>query len=882
MQVDRSSEINIIAGTLLQVGELVIEVSRDHTIQQLWSRKSTLLSHSDDLKGKKIPEVDNDLIFPQCNKQLAVAMLTGENNYLEYSAVINNIPATYGVRVITSHPDADHAFIVFEWLQTARQINLVEDQWKLALDAAADGVWDMNRQTNTMVFSDKWYRIFGNDFADVTTLEQWTARIHPDDLPVAVANREKYLAGETSVYRTEMRYLCKDGTWKWILSKGVAISWGSNGEPLRFIGTHTDINERKIAEAKYANAAQLLAKLINNLQTSILVIDEDWNVIFANEVYADAYSKRGNPAELLGKDMRVNLEIRKNDYKEPEKFYWRTIEIFDKKEVVLNDEWERLDGTIVSRDYIPLSLGANSKGGIWKFRDVTEQKNIEKRFERQRLFYERILNNIPADIAVFDAEHKYLFVNKNAFKNDDLRKWMIGKTDIDYAQYSNRPYSFVEKRFALYDGAMESGREEFIEKMINKEGDVGHHLRIVKPIYYDDGNFEFLMAYGLEITDLIVAQEELKTSIDTFSSAFDHSGIGMALLDLDGMWINANTVLCGLTGYTKEELEKLSYHDITYPDDDEMDRPLINKLLTKEISTYTVEKRYVSKEKKIVLVSLTVSLVWKDDKPKFFIAQVVDITKKKELENEIRRKNMELEATRISLVNKISQLEELSHIIAHNLRGPAGNVKMFSDILLAKQTGDPLADANPLGAFTSEELVNFINESSISLMGSLNTLMEITEIKLNKEIPYNDCDIATVVKGIATQLQSMIYEKNAQIHLDLEIESVSYPKVYLENILYNLVSNALKYSNTGVPPEIHIAAKVLKNKKTQIIVKDNGLGIDLVKYGHKVFKLNQIFHAGYDSKGVGLYITKTQIESLGGSIVIKSKVGEGCEFIVTL
>ena len=883
MQLDPSFQINIIAGTLLQVGELVIEVSRDHTILQLWHSQDTSLAHGDDLKGRKISEVNNDPVIPQCDKQLAVAFLANKNNYLEYAAILNGMPVTYSARgIVNSHPDKDKAFIVFEWLRSAQKNNILENQWMLALDVAADGVWDMNLQTATIAFSDKWYKTFSNDFGDLTTLEQWTDRIHPEDLPIAIANWDKYLTGEVPVYRTEMRYRCENDTWKWILSKGIVITSGSNGEPLRSIGTHTDINERKIVEEKYANAAQLLDKLINNLDISILVLDENWNVIFANELYADAYSKWGNPAELIGKDMKVNLEISKDDYKEPEKFYWRTIEIFEKKEAVFNDEWERLDGTIVSIDYIPMSLGANSLGGVWKFRDITEQRNIEKRFEAQRLFYERILNTIPADIAVFDAEQKYLFINKNAFKNDDLRKWMIGKTDTDYAQYSNRPYSFVERRLALHNSAMQNGKEELIEKMVNKDGDVSHHLRIVKPIYYGDGKFEFLMGFGLEVTDLVAAQEELKTSIDTFSSAFDHSGIGMALLGLDGIWINVNTVLCSLTGYTKEELEKLSYHEFTYPDDDEMDRPLINKLLAKKISTYTVEKRYVSKQKKIVLVSLTVSLVWKDDKPKFFIAQAVDITKKKELENEIRRKNIELEATRISLVNKISQLEELSYIIAHNLRGPAGNVKMFSDILLAKQTGDSLADANPLGAFTADELVKFINESSISLMGSLNTLMEITEIKLNKEIPYNDCDIATVVNGIANQLQGIIYEKNAQIHLDLEIESVSYPKVYLESILYNLLSNALKYSNIGVPPEIHIAAKVLKNKKTQIIVKDNGLGIDLVKYGHKVFKLNQIFHAGYDSKGVGLYITKIQIESLGGNIEIKSKAGDGCEFIVTL
>ena len=72
------------------------------------------------------------------------------------------------------------------------------------------------------------------------------------------------------------------------------------------------------------------------------------------------------------------------------------------------------------------------------------------------------------------------------------------------------------------------------------------------------------------------------------------------------------------------------------------------------------------------------------------------------------------------------------------------------------------------------------------------------------------------------------------------------------------------------------------DEKTVITVKDNGLGINLDKYGERLFKLNQVFHAGFNSKGIGLYITKTQVESLGGTIEVKSKENEGSEFIVTL
>ena len=357
----------------------------------------------------------------------------------------------------------------------------------------------------------------------------------------------------------------------------------------------------------------------------------------------------------------------------------------------------------------------------------------------------------------------------------------------------------------------------------------------------------------------------------------------MALISPFGHWLDMNNVIIQLTGYSKEELKQLTFQDITYPEDLEKDLNLVKQMLKKEITTYTLEKRYISREKKIVWASLTVSMVWNSDgTPKFFIAQILDISQQKELEREISKRTTELESTKSSLINKVKQLEELSYIIAHNLRGAAGNIKAISGAMVARNKGGKFAAENPLSnAFTDKEAMAFIEESSISLMSSLTTLMKITEIKLNNQIPYNICNVETIINDITSQLHTMIYEKNAVIKLDIQFQQISYPKAYLENVLYNLISNALKYTRNDVQPEILITTR-MKDDKVQIIVKDNGLGIDMKKYKNQVFKLNNVFHKGFDSKGVGLYITKTQLESLGGSIDVVSNVNDGCEFTVTL
>ncbi len=878
-------ELNVIVDVLLQVSDCVLAFSDNHILVNVWRRDTDApLFFSEDFIGRSICDIPNIPFSAQLQQLIDTVNTTGKKASFDYSQITASQLTTYTVKGLVNSWKKGAVLTTIERHQTPVANAPVESEWVLALDSSSDGVWDINLETSGISFSDKWHANFEYAPEDITTISQWTARIHPDDLKASMKIIEAHLAGSIPFYHADIRIMGKDGNYRWVASKGVFISKGADGKPMRFIGTHTDINQQKIAEEKYHDTAALLAQLINNLPIGIALTGGDNKFIYANQMFCNIYDIAAGPESLVGSDIVAGIQERKRFFQDEETFVQKTLAHLAHQEPVLNEEWMLLDERILSRDYIPLSLYNNKSSSLWLFTDITNHKNTEKRFEDQRNFYENVLNRIPADIAVYDINHRYLFVNKHAFKNDELRKWMIGKTDIDYARYSNRPDSFFETRFAQMDNAVAKKEQiKNIEKLVAKDGTVGYHLRLLSPVFYDNGELEMIMAYGANITDLIVAQEAMKTSADTFASAFDYSGIGMAIVSPDGKWLDVNKVLCQLTGYTKDELLQLSFNDLTLPADVEKDRNLVIQLLRGELTTYSLEKRYISKEKRIILVSLTVSLVWNADKtPKFFIAQVVDITAKKELENEINRKNVTLEATKTSLINKINQLEELSHIIAHNLRGPANNIKMLSDVLITKHNPQATpAEKELSSAFSEPETIELIRESSVALVSSLDTLMKITEIKLNSEIPFDDCDICVLIQDITTQLQGIIFEKQAVFHVDLNPKNVKYPKAYLESILYNLISNSLKYSKPGVPPVITVKSRVV-DERVQISVKDNGMGIDLNKYGSKMFKLNQVFHKGYDSKGVGLYITKTQIESFGGKIEVYSQINEGCEFVVTL
>jgi len=233
----------------------------------------------------------------------------------------------------------------------------------------------------------------------------------------------------------------------------------------------------------------------------------------------------------------------------------------------------------------------------------------------------------------------------------------------------------------------------------------------------------------------------------------------------------------------------------------------------------------------------------------------------------------------VFFTNKIKQLETVTHLVAHNLRGSAANIKMLAETLLSKNISDDCQTESDDDIFTISEAIQYIHDGSTALLNTLNTLMDVTDVQLNKEPRFDECSIADIVEHITNQLNGFIQQKEAIIEHNLAVSHISYPTLYMESILYNFINNALKYSKTDVQLKI-IISTYNQEGRTMLSVKDNGIGIDLKVYGRRIFNLYQVFHSGYESKGIGLYIIKQQIESLGGTVSVKSIVNEGSEFIV--
>ena len=143
--------------------------------------------------------------------------------------------------------------------------------------------------------------------------------------------------------------------------------------------------------------------------------------------------------------------------------------------------------------------------------DITSLKEVESALNNQKVFYESILNNIPADIAVLSKEQRYLFLNPVAIKDPILREWIIGKNDEEYFRYRNKPLKVANKRQELFNKALASKKlERFLEELINAEGKTEYHLRNMYPVLNEDNEVELVIGYGLNITDRIEIEKQLE------------------------------------------------------------------------------------------------------------------------------------------------------------------------------------------------------------------------------------------------------------------------------------------------------------------------------------------------------------------------------------
>lgn len=218
-------------------------------------------------------------------------------------------------------------------------------------------------------------------------------------------------------------------------------------------------------------------------------------------------------------------------------------------------------------------------------------------------------------------------------------------------------------------------------------------------------------------------------------------------------------------------------------------------------------------------------------------------------------------------------LEQYSYIVAHNLRGPIANLLGIANLL----------EMEEVSRKDKDEAISHIMSSARKLDDVIRDLSDILQAKEQISPHRESVRFADVVSDVTMSIQSAVAKSGATIVTNFcELTGLITVKSYLHSIFYNLISNSIRFAKPGSLPLIRINSKRTAGG-TCITFQDNGLGFDLAAHGEKIFGLYSRFHPNItDGKGMGLFMVKTHVETLGGSITVSSEVGEGTTFTIHL
>ncbi|WP_299391549.1 PAS domain-containing protein [uncultured Gelidibacter sp.] len=251
-----------------------------------------------------------------------------------------------------------------------------------------------------------------------------------------------------------------------------------------------------------------------------------------------------------------------------------------------------------------------------------------------------------------------------------------------------------------------------------------------------------------------------------------------------------------------------------------------------------------------------------NNNPMRIIGTHTDITKQKQFENKINE-------SLLVATEHNNKLKNFAHIVTHNLRQHTANFESLLEFY--DDTNNPIE---------KEEIMSHLRTLSTSLTQTISNLHEIVNVQSNKSQSTKKIYIADAIDRVLEVLDIFITENNATIYNNIPKKLFLYYNCsYFESIIQNLLSNAIKYKHPDRDPIISIDFE-FNQDEFELSITDNGIGIDLEKFGDDIFGLYKTFHRNSDAEGVGLYLIKNQIESYGGSIKVNSKVNVGTTFTI--
>lgn len=387
----------------------------------------------------------------------------------------------------------------------------------------------------------------------------------------------------------------------------------------------------------------------------------------------------------------------------------------------------------------------------------------------------------------------------------------------------------------------------------------------------------FILIFRISIQPLklkkIIAEQtkELADQEKYYRTIIHTSTDAIVLIDDTGKILYQTPSADRIVGYTLEEIKEIDIAELIHPDHRNFDNEAFLEFLTKPGGKLQTNHQIKHKDGHYIWIEGTYLNLLQDETIHAIVLTYSDITQRKHMEDERQR----LFEERLSIINHLTarnrDLEQFSFIVSHNIRAPLANI-----LGLAAMINDPRYDVE-----LKDKAIEGIQTSAKNLDSILSDLNDILQTRNEISEKKTHVKFSEKVDKVKELLTDVIQSKKVAIETDFtQIDSIHTIKSYIHAIFYNLISNSIKYAQPGIEPRIKIWSEKI-NDKIILHFTDNGLGFNLEKNGNAVFGLYKRFNTTIEGKGMGLFMVKTQVEALQGSIELRSKPNEGSHFIIT-
>ena len=376
--------------------------------------------------------------------------------------------------------------------------------------ATSEAIWDWNILTGEIFYGDGYEKYFGYKIQNnLQGLDVWNKRIHPEDFEQLMKSISIAIDSEDNFWKHEYRYLKADGVYAFVADNGFILR-NENGVAIKMIGAMRDITNQKNEELRL----KLLQFVATNTNDGILILkaNSTLDIIYVNEAYSkiSGYGESellgetplfiSNPhsnkeiSDLISSNIKNQMpfQVQLDKKKKNGILYWVELSM----NPVFNDDNVLMNWVVVERD-------------------ISDRIRISHEIEKQKKFNEDILNNIPTDIAVFSPDHNYIFLNKHAIQNDEIRNWMINKNDFDYARMKGIDDTLAKKRWDIFEDAVNQKKTiKWIDEHKKPDGSINYVLRNFYP-YFENDSLKFVIGYGLDITERKLIEIQLNEALES-------------------------------------------------------------------------------------------------------------------------------------------------------------------------------------------------------------------------------------------------------------------------------------------------------------------------------------------------------------------------------